>query len=113
MVRGILSGGFCPRGILSRETLSRGFCLGRFVQGDFVLEPAQTSGVEGYHSLVNNFAPKMFHFSFNSMKSRLLLATMHYSRNAGRDQQQHKQDDMEYTTAFPKYKIGGHIVRKI
>ena len=43
--RGILSGGFCPRGdfvlggILSRGILSGGFCLGGFGRGDFVLEP--------------------------------------------------------------------------
>ena len=39
-----LSGGFCPRGILSRGILSGGFCPGDFVRGvlsggDFVLEP--------------------------------------------------------------------------
>ena len=55
----------------------------------------------------------MFHFSFNSLKSRLLLASMHYNENARRNQQQNKQGDMQYAIAFPKYKKGGYIVRKI
>jgi len=44
----------------------------------------QTSQVEGYHSLINQFAPKMYHFSFLGLKTRLLLAAMHYNENAER-----------------------------
>ena len=30
----------------------------------------QTSVIEGYHSLINHFAPKMHHFGFQGMKTR-------------------------------------------
>ncbi len=73
----------------------------------------KTSGVEGYHSVGNHFAPKKFHFSFDGMKSRLLLAAMHYNENSGRSQQQSKKGELQYAIAFPKYKRGGYIFRKI
>ena len=73
----------------------------------------QTSQVEGYHSLINQFAPKMYHFSFLGLKTRLLLAAMHYNENAERHQCQNKKGTPEFTIAFPKYKKGGYILRKI
>ena len=76
-------------------------------------EFVQTSQVEGYHSLINQFAPKVYHFSFLGLKTRLLLAAMHYNGNAERRQCQNKKGTAELTIAFPKFEKGGYIVRKI
>ena len=73
----------------------------------------QTSPVEGYHSLVNQFAPKMYHSSFLGMRSRLLLAAIHYNENAGRPHCKNKIGSPEFAIAFPKYTTGGYIFRKI
>ena len=47
------------------------------------------------------------------MRSRLLLATMHYNENSGRNQQQNKQGELQYAITFPKYNKCGYIVRRI
>ena len=73
----------------------------------------QTSPVGGYHSLVNQFALKMYHFSFLGMRSRLLLAAMHCNENAGRPRRTNKRGSLEFAIAFPKYKKEGYIVRTI
>ncbi|KXJ11225.1 hypothetical protein AC249_AIPGENE19133 [Exaiptasia diaphana] len=52
----------------------------------------QTNSLDGYHSIVNQFCPKMIHFSYKVM----------YARN--------KEGHEEYSIKFPKAKKGGHIV---
>ena len=74
---------------------------------------AQTSVVEGYHTLLNHFAPKMYHFHFHGMEGRLCLAAPHFNENSKQQQYQNQQGESQYTITFPKYKKGGCIVRKL
>ena len=46
----------------------------------------QTWNLEAFHSLLNQFAPKMFSFTPINMECRVKLAPIHYNENAGRQQ---------------------------
>lgn len=47
------------------------------------------------------------------MLARLYIAAIHYNENKDREQALTKPGDPRYSIEFPKYKKGGHIVRKI
>ena len=44
---------------------------------------------------------------------RLYLAMLHYNENCGRQQAQIKKGENRYAVLYPKYKKGGHVVRKL
>ena len=44
---------------------------------------------------------------------RLYLAMLHYNENCGRQQAQTRKGEKRYTVLYPKYKKGGHVVRKL
>ncbi|XP_077970451.1 uncharacterized protein LOC120336592 [Styela clava] len=86
----------------------------------------QTSGLEGFHSLLNHFAPKMlssgtkefsageFHkYNGGYVYSRMLLAVLHHNANSGRPQAKTKDGCLQYEILYPRGKMGQHTVRRV
>ena len=44
---------------------------------------------------------------------RIRLAALHFNENSSRDQAQTKAGERRFDLVFPKYKKGGHIVKKV
>ncbi|CAN7943196.1 unnamed protein product, partial [Ixodes hexagonus] len=71
---------------------------------------AQTFATECFHSTLLQFAPKLVHFSFRSMKARTYLAALHYNENAGRPQAVTKGGERRWVVKFPKATKGAVVV---
>lgn len=73
----------------------------------------QTWNLEAFHSLLNQFAPKMYYFSPIGMECRVKLAALHYNENGWRKQQCKADGEQCFVIKYPKYKKGGYIVKKV
>jgi hypothetical protein len=71
----------------------------------------QTYCLEAFHSLIIQFAPKSFAYSYLGMKCRLLLAAMHFNENSARGTKRNADGSERCAINFPKAKQGGFAVR--
>ncbi|XP_034079309.1 uncharacterized protein LOC117550853 [Gymnodraco acuticeps] len=74
---------------------------------------SQTSAVEGFHSLLIQFAPKMYVFSYTGMLCRILIAALHFNENANRVQGVTKPGEAMYSIKYPKGRKGAAVLRRV
>lgn len=73
----------------------------------------QTSSLESFHAVINQFAPKMRSYKYHGMLSRLHLAALHYNANSDRKQATTKKGEKRYAISKPKYKPGAASAKAV
>ncbi|XP_046854728.1 uncharacterized protein LOC124447773 [Xenia sp. Carnegie-2017] len=85
----------------------------RLIAGIVKASPmSQTSALEGFHSVLNQFAPKMISYSFPGMFCRHILAVTHFNGNLDRDNQE-VNGVLQVKVHYPKFKNGEAVVRNV
>ncbi|KAK7473608.1 hypothetical protein BaRGS_00035155 [Batillaria attramentaria] len=62
----------------------------------------QTASIEGFHSVLNHFAPKMYGFSYSGILHRNVLAALHFNENNERKQATRLDGTPRFRVAFKK-----------
>ncbi|XP_028412039.1 uncharacterized protein LOC114534767 [Dendronephthya gigantea] len=84
-----------------------------FVNGIKQASPLdQTSCLEGFHSVVNQFAPKMNAYSFSGIYCRHILVTIHFNANLSRKVKTKKDGTQQVKVSYPKFKNGDATVQE-
>lgn len=113
-------GDICPRkwlhaGSVAYEKLCAALTQNSLVRGIKRASPfAQTSCLEGFHSLLNQFAPKMIGYSYVGLYCRHILAVVHFNFNLQRQGKCKESDGSERVrVSYPKFKNGEATVREV
>ncbi|XP_077565127.1 uncharacterized protein LOC144180724 [Haemaphysalis longicornis] len=66
----------------------------------------QTYSCEAFHSLMNQFAPKTYHYSYGGMQARVAIAALHYNENRGRKQAETETGELRWAVRYRKGQQG-------
>ncbi|CAB3991552.1 Hypothetical predicted protein [Paramuricea clavata] len=71
----------------------------------------QTSCLEGFYFVLNQFSPKMIGYSYRGMFCRHVIAIIHFNKNLSREKRT-KDGIEQYNVIYPKFMNGEAVVRK-
>lgn len=74
---------------------------------------AETSCLEGFHSTLNQWHPKMMCFSWLGTFCRHVLASLHFNENLRRNTKTTKEGRAYANVIYPKFKMGEEVVREV